>query len=70
MPANINKTSDQSHKHAKAFMQQIVDYNPSTLVYGSDHCCSKFNGISAYEALNNVGATTVSYTHLTLPTKA
>ena len=54
MPANINKTSEQSHKHAKAFMQQIVDYNPSTLVYGSDHCCAKFNGINASEALNNM----------------
>ena len=54
MPANINKTSDQSHKHAKTFMQQVVDYNPSTLVYGSDHCCAKYNGISALDALNSM----------------
>ena len=54
MPANINKTSEQSHSHAKAFMQTIVDYNPSTLVYGSDHCCAKFNGVSASDALNSM----------------
>ncbi len=54
MPANINKTSEQSHSHAKAFMQTIVDYNPSTLVYGSDHCCAKFNGVSASDALSSM----------------
>ena len=54
MPANINKTSEQSHKNAKAFMQSLVDYNPSMLVYGSDHCCAKFNGISAADALANM----------------
>jgi len=54
MPANINKTSKQSHNHAKAFMQRVVDYNPNTLVYGSDHCCAKFNGITALDALNSM----------------
>ena len=51
MPANINKTSEQSHTNAKQFMQTIMDYNPSMLVYGSDHCCANFNGTTAADAL-------------------
>ena len=54
MPANINKTSEQSHTNAKQFMQTIMDYNPSMLVYGSDHCCANFNGITAADALSSM----------------
>ena len=54
MPANINKTSKQSHKHAQSFIQLLVDYDPNMLVYGSDHCCAKFNGITSIDALNNM----------------
>lgn len=53
-PANVNKTSEQSHQNAKRFMQTLVDYNPKMLVYGSDHCCNKFNGISSQQALEQM----------------
>ena len=51
LPSNLCKTSEQSHAKAKKFMQTIVDYNPSMLVYGSDHCCANFNGTTAAAAL-------------------
>lgn len=50
-PANVNKTSRQSHANAKRFMKAIADYNPNLLVYGSDHCCKQFNGVKATTAL-------------------
>ena len=53
-PANVNKTSKQSHQNSKKFMETLVNYNPNMLVYGSDHCCNKFNGITCAEALEQM----------------
>jgi len=53
-PANVNKTSEQSHMNAKRFIETLVDYNPNLLVYGSDHCCNKFNGITSQSALDSM----------------
>lgn len=53
-PANVNKTSNQSHQNAKRFIDTLVNYNPELLVYGSDHCCNTFNGITSKQALEQM----------------
>ena len=35
-------------------METLVNYNPNMLIYGSDHCCNKFNGITSAEALEQM----------------
>jgi len=51
LPANILKTSAQSHTGALNFMNALSDHNPETSVYGSDHCTNPFNGISVEQAI-------------------
>ena len=52
LPANILKTSAQSHLGAIQFMNTLSNHNSETRVYGSDHCTNPFNGISIEEAIS------------------
>jgi hypothetical protein len=52
LPANILKTSTQSHVGSLQFMNTLALQNPDTSVYGSDHCTNPFNGISVKDAIS------------------
>jgi|TARA_B100001105_G_C22369404_1_gene434247 hypothetical protein len=54
LPANVLKTSNDSHKMSINFIQKINNYNSELITYGSDFCSMYFNGITASKALNNV----------------
>jgi len=51
LPANLLKTSDESHKMVLKFLASIDHHNPDLVVYGSDHCVNEFNGISVSQAI-------------------
>ena len=47
-------TKQVNKVNSKTFYADSVDYNPDLLVYGSDHCCNKFNGIIIQQALEQM----------------
>lgn len=44
MPANVLKSSEQSHRSALEFFNTLREFNSDIAGYGSDHCVTTFNG--------------------------
>lgn len=57
LPANLFKSNDQSFQMVKKFLRCLSLNNPEMIVYGSDHCNTEFNGITALEAQEKLNDT-------------